>query len=163
MKNLYKITPWWLTGFTQADGSFSVSFERRPDGKLPFYPQPVFTLTQSERERSMMLAIHAYLGVGQLSESKGCITLTVRNLKDLLNVVIPHFEQYPLLGGKKLAFLRFKIVCILKSDKMHLELPGLLQIVQLCCIKPELYDMIMITLKQKFGDLPYFEPIDIEK
>lgn len=111
----------------------------------------------------MMLAIHAYLGVGQLSESKGCITLTVRNLKDLLNVVIPHFEQYPLLGGKKLAFLRFKIVCILKSDKMHLELPGLLQIVQLCCIKPELYDMIMITLKQKFGDLPYFEPIDIEK
>lgn len=162
MKNLFKITPWWLTGFTQADGSFLVTYERRPDGKLPFYPQPVFSLTQSVRERGMMIAIHEYLGVGQLSESKGCITLTVRNLQELLSVIIPHFEQYPVMGGKYLAFLRFKIVCIMKSSKLHLTLSGLLQIIQLTCINPELYTEIMGVLVKKYSILPIFESIDID-
>lgn len=161
MKKIYNITPWWLTGFTQADGSFLVTFEHRPDGKLPFYPQPVFSLTQSERDRPMMEAIHAYLGVGQLTVSKGCVTLTVRNLADILSVIIPHFEQYPLLGGKQLAFLRFKIVCILKSSKVHLTLSGLLKIVKLTCINPELYTKIMTELVTKFGVLPDYEIIDI--
>lgn len=161
MKKIYNITPWWLTGFTQADGSFLVTYEHRPDGLLPFYPQPVFSLTQSERERPMMIAIHKYLGVGQLSESKGCITLTVRNLTDLLTVIIPHFNQYPLLGGKYLAFLRLKIVCILKSNKVHLTLSGLLQIIHLSCTNPEIYTKIMNTLMSKYGVLPDFDLIDI--
>ena len=100
MKKQYNISSWWLTGFTQADGSFLVTHECRPAGKLPFYPQPVFSLTQSVRDLPMMEAIHALLGVGHLSISKGCVTLTVRNLQDILNVIIPHFDKYPLTGWK---------------------------------------------------------------
>lgn len=161
MNKQYNITPWWLTGFTQADGSFLVTHEFRPAGKLPFYPQPVFSLTQSVRDLPMMEAIHAFLGVGQLSISKGCVTLTVRNLQDILNVIIPHFDKYPLRGGKYLAFIRFKIVCILKSSKLHLQLPVYLQIVQLTCINPELYAKVMKATGDKFGTLPSFTPIDL--
>ena len=161
MKNLHNITPWWLTGFTQADGSFLVTHETRLDSKFPFYPRPVFSLTQSERDLPMMQAIHAYLGVGTLSFSKGCVTLTVRNLQDLLNVIIPHFDMYPLRGGKYLAFLRLKIVCMLKNSKAHLNLVTYLQIVQLTCAQPELYAKIIAATEKMFGTLPHFEPIDI--
>lgn len=163
MKKLYNITPWWLTGFTQADGSFLVSHEFRPDSRLPFYPQPVFSLTQSVRDLEMMQAIHAYLGVGQLSFSKGCVTLTVRNLQDLLTVIIPHFDAYPLRGGKYLAFLRLKIVCTLKNSKQHLQLTVYLQIVQLTCINPVLYAKIMEATVKKYGILPHFDFIDLNQ
>lgn len=111
----------------------------------------------------MMQAIHAQLGVGQLSFSKGCVTLTVRNLKDILTVIIPHFENYPLRGGKNLAFLRFKMVCLLKVSKMHLQLPVYLQIVKLTCINPDLYAKIMNATIDKFGVLPDFEILDIHQ
>lgn len=161
MKKKINITPWWLTGFTQADGSFLVTHERLPGGRLPFYPRPVFSLTQSERELTMMLAIHAYLGVGQLSFSKGCVTLTVRSLQDLLTVIIPHFMKYPLRGGKQLAFLRFKKVCELKSTQAHLRFEVYLQIIQLTCLNPELYSKIMSITEEKFGVLPVFKSIDV--
>lgn len=109
----------------------------------------------------MMQAIHAELGVGQLSFSKGCVTLTVRNLKEINDVIIPHFEKFPLRGGKHLAFLRFRMVCELKTRKMHLQLPVYLQIVQLTCVNPVLYAKIMSATINKFGPLPDFEILDI--
>ena len=30
MKQLFKFSPWWLTGFTQADGSFMVIIKKQP-------------------------------------------------------------------------------------------------------------------------------------
>ena len=44
---------------------------------------------------------------------------------------------------------------------MHLTLSGLLQIVQLTCINPDLYDKIMGKFIKKFGVLPNYEVIDI--
>jgi hypothetical protein len=149
-----------LTGFTQADGSFSVIHEARATGVLPFYPIPVFSLTQSERELSLMKAIRGYLGVGQLHVSKGSVTLTVRNLKDLLTVIIPHFTRYPCRGGKQLAFLRFKMVCNLKAEKKHLLLSVYLQIAMLTC-NPDLYARINKKLLEQYGVLPSFTPLDV--
>jgi LAGLIDADG endonuclease len=155
------ITPWWLTGFAQADGSFQVVMTSRPDNKLLYSPRPVFSLTQSIRDCEMIEAVHNYLGVGQLSVSRGCITLTVCNLQKIMNVIIPHFDKYPLRGGKYLSYLRFKIVTLLKANKIHLTLPGLLQIIHLVCIRPGHFDEIMTKMIQKFGTLPSFGPIDI--
>jgi len=45
--------------------------------------------------------------------------------------VIPHFERYPLLSGKRLDFERFAAVCRLMAVGMHRSRNGLIEIVEL--------------------------------
>ena len=55
----------------------------------------------------------------------------MRDLGHLLERVIPHFERYPLLSGKRGDFLRFAKVCELIRVRAHLTEPGLRTIVEL--------------------------------
>jgi hypothetical protein len=45
--------------------------------------------------------------------------------------VIPHFESYPLLSGKRLDFERFAAVCRLMASGAHRQPDGLVEIVEL--------------------------------
>jgi len=49
MEKNYLFTKDWISGFTQSDGSFVVSFESKNNG-IPIRPRPVFNLTQSISE-----------------------------------------------------------------------------------------------------------------
>lgn len=52
MKNTNKnfnITPDWISGFTQSDGSFVISFMSTKIG-IPIRPVPIFNITQSKIE-----------------------------------------------------------------------------------------------------------------
>lgn len=65
MKNkTYKFNRWWLTGFTQAEGSFVVSFEPRKKGRLPLYPRFAFVYTQNVKEAEISKSLQEFLGVG---------------------------------------------------------------------------------------------------
>ena len=46
---IFKITDGWLSGFTQADGSFTIAFDKRESG-LGIRPKPIFVLTQDISE-----------------------------------------------------------------------------------------------------------------
>lgn len=59
-----KIKSWWFTGFVQCDGSFGVAHSYSETRSIPFYPIPTFSITQSVRERALMLDIFEFLGVG---------------------------------------------------------------------------------------------------
>lgn len=39
MNNVTNITKFWISGFTQADGSFVVGFEKRNQGLIPYRPR----------------------------------------------------------------------------------------------------------------------------
>jgi hypothetical protein len=54
-----------------------------------------------------------------------------RRLEDLLGRVIPHFERYPLLSGKRLDFERFAAVCRLMAAGEHRSRRGLTTVVEL--------------------------------
>jgi len=46
--------------------------------------------------------IKSYFGVGNISkEYKNIVQYRVTSLKDLTNVIIPHFDKYPLITQKK--------------------------------------------------------------
>lgn len=48
----------------------------------------------------------------------------VKSLKDLHNVIIPHFTKYPLLTQKRADFELFKLVVELMMNKEHLTQKG---------------------------------------
>lgn len=132
MKRQYKFSNWWLTGFTQADGSFVVVYDKRLQGKMPYRPRPYFVLTQSNRDIEMIKSLHEYLGVGKLRIDRNSVNIVVRSIEDLLNVIIPHFDQYPPRGGKLVSYLIFRRVVLAIKDMLHTTPEGFIQIIDLC-------------------------------
>ncbi|SAM86554.1 probable LAGLIDADG endonuclease (mitochondrion) [Ustilago bromivora] len=94
MKQLFKFSPWWLTGFTQADGSFMVIIKKQPRGKFLYRFVPTFELSQSIHDLELMQALHTYLGVGRLVINRERVSIVVTSLKEIITVILPHFEKY---------------------------------------------------------------------
>jgi hypothetical protein len=59
------------------------------------------------------------------------IKFEVRNIRDLVAKVLPHFRECPLLSTKQNDVERFDTICQLVMQGKHLELEGFSQIVQL--------------------------------
>jgi hypothetical protein len=55
----------------------------------------------------------------------------VRNLSLLVTRIIPHFEAYPLLSGKRHDFESFADICRRMAGGGHLDRAGLVEIVRL--------------------------------
>jgi hypothetical protein len=57
----------------------------------------------------------------------------VRNLSNLCDIIIPHFEKYPLLTQKKEDFRKFKQICFIMRKNLHRTKQGLETIINLAC------------------------------
>ena len=66
-----------------------------------------------------------------LNRSDRTLKWETRRLEDLLERVIPHFERFPLLSGKRFDFERFAGVCRLMAEGAHRNRIGLIEIVGL--------------------------------
>jgi hypothetical protein len=66
-----------------------------------------------------------------ISFSKQTVSLTISNIQDIGNIVIPFFELYPVLGVKKLDYYDFKKIYNIILSKNHLTPDGLAQIQQI--------------------------------
>lgn len=168
MKNKYLFTNDWISGFTQSDGSFVISFENKTNG-IPIRPRPIFNLTQSINELEMFIALQKYLGVGVIQKNRDNVTLVVRSLDEIISVLIPLFDNYPLRGSKLLSYKIFREITLMMKDKKHLTVDGTLQILDLSYFmnketslrtefkKEELLGKLIL----KYGELPKFERINI--
>jgi hypothetical protein len=69
-------------------------------------------------------------GIGRINhlKEKGHVVYSITSVKDLHNVIIPHFTKYPLLTIKRLTFILFKDIIELLVNKEHLNYNGLLKI-----------------------------------
>jgi hypothetical protein len=169
MNRKFVFSGWWLTGFTQADGSFVVNFEYRKQGNIPYRPRPLFVLTQSVRELEIMKALHNYLGVGNLRVHKDTVDIVVSSLHDIVQVVIPHFDKYTLYGGKRISYLIFRTVVFSMQNSNHNTIAGFLQIINSSYFMHtsstrtlETRNNILKILLNKFGTLPKFENLIID-
>ena len=70
-------------------------------------------------------------GVGGISldNTRNMAAFRVSSISDLTNVIIPHFNKYPLLTQKHADFMLFKSAIELMSKKEHLTEDGLRKIV----------------------------------
>ena len=91
-------------------------------------------LRQPERRScrgASVLRMHFGCGGIRPDRSDRTLKWETRRLDDLLERVIPHFEAYPLLSGKRFDFERFAAVCRLMAAGAHRERAGLVRIVEL--------------------------------
>ena len=72
IKNLqqdFNITDGWISGFSQSDGCFTITFEKTKTG-LYVRPRPIFFLGQDFSEEELFKSILKYLGECYIRKNK---------------------------------------------------------------------------------------------
>ncbi len=61
-----------------------------------------------------------------VSDNRGFKSFKVTKITDIVNVIIPHFNQYPLVTSKQLNFWGFKKIALMQANKgvASIKLPG---------------------------------------
>lgn len=97
-------------------------------------------------------------GVGNVTIQKNKKTAFyyVSSIKDLNEIIIPHFDKYPLISQKRADFILFKSAVELINKKDHLTQKGLMKIVE---IRASMNWGLTSTLKEHFPNLtPVLKP-----
>ena len=122
-----KITdPYWLAGFTSAEGCFSVITKKSSNFRQGFQVLLVFKLSQHHRDKLLLKSLIEYLGCGNVyKESEGTVQFSVTKYKDLTDKIIPFFDKYKVVGVKFQDYQDFKKVSELMKNRDHLTAEGL--------------------------------------
>ena len=123
----------YISGYVDGEGCFTVSIAPRATLLVGWEVRPGFSVSQNGDRAEVLHAIKAYFGCGSIRPDRSDKTLKweTRRVEDILRVVVPHFEAFPLLSGKRYDFDRFASVCRLMAAGAHLRRDGLAEIVEL--------------------------------
>jgi hypothetical protein len=123
--------PFWVSGFTSGEGSFQIVF-RNTDLMKGVFAR--FSLHLHIRDLDLLNGLRIYfkehsIVTPSITEKKIIILEKSANMQmtkfsDIINIIIPFFNQYPLLGMKSLDFEDFKKVCLIMKTKDYLTSPS---------------------------------------
>lgn len=143
------INPWFVTGFTDAEGSFMIHLEKTND---KWRVRPTFQIKLDIRDLSLLESIKTYFNeIGSINTSSKECVYKVRSLKEVLTI-ISHFDKYFLITQKRADFELFKLIVNKLNNKEHLA--GLDEIVNICASMN-----LGLPLAVK-NDFPNFKPIE---
>ena len=125
------LDPWYVSGLTEGEGCFCISFQLRSRLRTGLEVRPSFALSLNERDAALIQDLRTFFGCGSIRRSRGDRTLKYesRSTRELLESIVPHFERYPLRGSKAHSFSGFARVCRMIEQGDHLEREGLRTIV----------------------------------
>ncbi len=110
-----RLDPWWIVGFVDGEGCFSVSTFKNKTCKSGYQTLYEFVITQGESSRNAMKAIQNYFSCGHIyinrrydNHKEHLLRYCVRRQKDLKEIIIPFFYKYPLQSAKR---QQFEIFC----------------------------------------------------
>jgi len=158
------ILPWFVTGFTDAEGCFMIIARKKPRTERGWKIEANFSINLHKRDVKLLNHIKDFFcGIGQVSkERNNCCDYTVRSLDQIINVILPHFDKYPLITQKLADYFLFKEVVLMMKRGEHLTSSGLKNIIN---IRASMKRGITPALKEAFPDyVPVDRPlIDVTK
>jgi hypothetical protein len=123
----------YISGFVDGEGCFCVSFQPSRRHRFGWEVRPSFSVSQNADRAKLLFAIQELWGCGFIrpDRSDKTIKFEVRNVRDLVEKVLPHFRSYPLLSSKQEDVERFDQICQLVYAGRHLDPEGLETIIRL--------------------------------
>jgi len=124
------INPWFITGFTDAEGSFMVHLEKNQD---KWRVRPRFQIKLDRRDLSLLIEIKAYFNhIGSINISNKECVYKVRSLNEVA-IIISHFDKYILMSQKRADFDLFKLIVnkLKLNNREHSTSQSLQQIVSI--------------------------------
>ena len=131
-KSSLKMDPYFITGLTEAEGSFSIMKIKDKRAKFNINVGLRFKITMLVNETELINMVKSFFGCGTIIIGKdGTINFEVKDLNSLNEYIVPHFCNYPLRGTKYLDFLTFKEAVDIINSKKHLTEEGLNKIIEI--------------------------------
>ncbi len=134
----------WVIGFVDGEGCFSIGFVRqhsrpgRSGYRTGFQVSHEFAVTQGASGVACLELLREFFGVGDVipnrrydNHREHMYRYVVRRRDDLLETVIPFFEQHPLRSPKQLNFEKFAHCVGLVSVGRHMSAEGLIEIAEI--------------------------------
>lgn len=141
------MNPWFLTGFTDAEGSFSILIQSNNKYKTNWRIKAIFAIALHKKDNELLENIQSSLGVGKLHKhGKNSVEYRVESIKDL-QVIVDHFDKYPLISAKVSDYILFKKAFYIIKLQEHLTKEGLLKLI---VIKSSLNLGITTNIKEAF-------------
>jgi len=153
-----KLSPYWVTGFSDAESSFTVKVGKDPSRKHNIRIVPTFIIELHKKDIALLEMIQDFFGLGtiitRIRDGKPTAIYSVQSLKSLSEIIIPHFKQYPLLTQKKADFILFCSVVELMTKRKHLHYEHLVEILS---IKASMNTGLSGSLMTAFPDVKKIE------
>nr|ATI20501.1 LAGLIDADG endonuclease [Juglanconis juglandina] len=148
------LSPWFITGFTDAEGCFSITVYKDSTRPLGWRVCAEFLIGLHKRDVNLLREIQVHLGgIGRIGKfSKDAYALRVNTIGQMLKI-IHHFDKYPLISQKHADYLLWREIIIMMQRKEHITQEGLLTILSL---RASLNLGLFEALKTAF---PYIIPI----
>ena len=181
------LNPNWITGFTDAEGSFIISITRSENRAIRWRVTPIFSIELHGKDLHLLSKIQSFFGVGNNTtiNKNGPVVYSVKSIVDINSIIIPphYFDNYTLLtplayvrlawlgidqptaragagGGaweKQAEFLLLKKIVELVIQKHHLREECLIKILE---FKASLNKGLSPDLEKVFPDvIPVARPI----
>lgn len=122
-----ELDPYWVSGFADGESCFSILVLRSKEYKIGFQVRAFFTIGLSINDKILLYQIQKFFGnIGsiRINKKNSSIHWIVSDIKQLTNIIIPHFIKYPLITQKAVDFELFKLAVELINAKAHLTLEG---------------------------------------
>jgi len=136
--------PYYVTGFSDGApsgpqgpglgrspwGCFFINVRPRPNRNKGYAIELLFKISLSSKDKLLLEKIKDFFGVGRLLDQGSSVSYNVRSLDDL-QVVVNHFDKYPLISNKYSDYILFRQVFELMKQGQHLNAEGLNKIVSI--------------------------------
>jgi hypothetical protein len=128
----------WVVGFVDGEGCFSISVVRNRVCRLGWQVQHEFSVTQGAHSVHALELLREFFGVGVLivnrrhdNHREPLWRFSVKRRADLRDVVVPFFEEHPLITTKRADYEVFRDVLRSMEDGAHLTVGRLSRIAAL--------------------------------
>lgn len=149
------ISPWFITGFIDAEGCFMFSVSRNSKVRLGWTMAPRFNITMHIRDLKILVEIQNFFGgIGTIVVKEKFVHYNVNSVKDLA-ILITHFTYFPLQSHKRYMYYIFVIIYDIYSSGKHLTIDGfLLCISYVNILNKPLKSEIIAEITSTIGSLP---------
>jgi len=123
------LNPYWVTGFADAESSFSIRVGKDESRFKSLRIAPIFSIELHEKDSNLLKEIQNFFVVGTIIKrvKKGNPTAiySVQSISALKDVILPYFNKNNLLTQKKEDFRLFSLVVDMLYDRKHNNEEGL--------------------------------------
>lgn len=126
----FKLDPNYITGFSDAEGYFSINIVKSIKVNIGWAVSLHYGLNVHLKDKQLLKEIQSFFKVGNVRQGDNNCQFVVTSLKDL-EVIIDHFDNYPLISQKYSDYHLFKLAFELVKNKEHLTKEGLNKLISI--------------------------------
>ena len=131
--NKQKYLHYYLAGFVDGEGSFSVAIIKHPTQKFGWMINPCFQVYQHEKHKYILELFKHVFQTGTIYRKSGIhpvLNFSINSRRGIIEKVIPFFDKYPLVV-KGETYKTFRTIVMAMERKEHISIDGFKRIVDL--------------------------------